>query len=200
MNSLLDAIAADLNLPTWAIKRPGIARLRDYALAFSATFFEDIDLSDLDSFELEDTVERCVEKILESGVGTVSDAASVGELLSWAWDVGFHLDEDVAQEMPCSVPELVTEIELRVLRAAARAVRDYRPVAGGGGPSAGEVARPSARAVVEAWQSFEGDEALFFHRWDLYLAGLDTPCPEMADGLHQASDGSCDQCGAKNLN
>lgn len=52
---------------------------------------------------------------------------------------------------------------------------------------------------VEAYVSYHDDNMAFFiHEWSNYLAGVDTPCPETDDGLHQVTSGSCDMCGSKN--
>lgn len=52
---------------------------------------------------------------------------------------------------------------------------------------------------VKAYEAFDGDDVgQFTHDWEDYLSGLDEPCPQTADGLHQVTHGSCDQCGSKN--
>lgn len=54
---------------------------------------------------------------------------------------------------------------------------------------------------VEAYEAYDGqDVSSFLHEWEDYLAGTDEPCPGSADGLHQVTSGSCDQCGSKNRN
>lgn len=54
---------------------------------------------------------------------------------------------------------------------------------------------------VEAYEAYDGDDVgTFIHVWEDYFAGEDEPCPEAADGLHQITAGSCDQCGSRNRN
>jgi len=59
--------------------------------------------------------------------------------------------------------------------------------------------------VLNAYAAFDGDNvAVFTEAWDKFLAGEDEPCRGgqyndiIGDGLHNVTDGSCDECGAKN--
>ena len=52
--------------------------------------------------------------------------------------------------------------------------------------------------LIEAWESLDGDVDAFISAWASYADGVDSPCPEAGDGLHQVTDGSCDLCGSKN--
>lgn len=55
-------------------------------------------------------------------------------------------------------------------------------------------------ALIDAYDSFDGDVAVFVDAWNDYTAGLDFPCPKHPAGIHQVADGSCDLCGDKNRN
>ena len=61
-------------------------------------------------------------------------------------------------------------------------------------------ARLDGRAyeVADAYESYDGDVDYFVRRWAEFLNHEDEPCPATEDGIHQISDGSCDECGAKN--
>lgn len=52
--------------------------------------------------------------------------------------------------------------------------------------------------LIEAYESHDGDLDGFIGAWGEYLTGQDKPCPETANGIHRVTDGSCNECGAKN--
>lgn len=62
--------------------------------------------------------------------------------------------------------------------------------------------------LIEAWEAFDADVprssshsldvSVFFEAWGRYLTGRDTPCPNVAHGVHDVTDGSCNNCGSKN--
>ena len=57
------------------------------------------------------------------------------------------------------------------------------------------------RRMIEAYEAYDGQDVdAFIAAWTEYLTGADSPCPETADGLHEVTEGSCDQCGSKNRN
>lgn len=60
---------------------------------------------------------------------------------------------------------------------------------------------PTIRDFVEAYEAYDGDNLdWFIERWEKILAGeTDFWCRASKDGVHWISDGSCDECGAKNL-
>lgn len=52
--------------------------------------------------------------------------------------------------------------------------------------------------LLDAWEAFNGDVDGFITAWNDYTEGKDFPCPNVAHGVHDVTDGSCNNCGSKN--